>query len=71
VASAAASTQEPSQLAKYLFDLAKVFSGYYQAVPILGDSIEFRQPRLLLCSAVRQTLANGLSLLGIETVDQM
>lgn len=71
VAKTAAASQEPSQLAKYLFDLAKIFSGYYQAVPILGDDAGLRQPRLLLCFAVRQALTNGLSLLGIETVDQM
>ena len=62
---------EPSILAKYLFDLSKAFSSYYQVVPILATAPEIRQARLSLVMAVRQTLINGLTLLGIEAPERM
>jgi arginyl-tRNA synthetase len=62
---------EPSQLAKYLFDLAKSFSSYYQEVPILNSEIAYKKARLSLIQAVRQTLVNGLGILGIEVLDRM
>ncbi|MFA5020446.1 MAG: arginine--tRNA ligase [Patescibacteria group bacterium] len=62
---------EPSRLAQYLFELAKIFSGYYQAVPILGSPAETAAARLALVASVRQVLANGLSLLGIEILERM
>lgn len=62
---------EPSQLAKYLFDLAKSFSSYYQEVPILNSEVEYKKSRLALIQAVRQTLVNGLGILGIEVLDRM
>jgi len=38
---------------------------------VLKAKIEIRQARLALIMAVKQTLANGLELLGIETVEEM
>lgn len=71
IVSVASKAFQPSQLAKYLFDLAKLFSGYYQAVPILKAEEKTRQARLLLVSEIRQVLVNGLELLGIPTLEQM
>ena len=62
---------DPSELAKYLFELAQEFNDYYHSVPVLKAKIEIRQARLALIAAVKQTLANGLRLLGIETVEKM
>jgi len=62
---------EPSRLAQYLFDLAKDFSSYYQSVPILDAPAEVSAARLALVTAVKQVLANGLSLFGIETIERM
>jgi len=67
----AAKELDPSSLAKYLFDLAKDFSSYYQAVPILASSEELKSSRLVLAKSVRQVLINGLGLLGIEAPEKM
>lgn len=62
---------DPSEIAKYLFELAQEFNDYYHSVPVLKAKIDIRQARLALIMAVKQTLANGLGLLGIETVEEM
>ena len=62
---------EPSEIAKYLFELAQEFNDYYHEVPILKAEPETRTARLALISAVSQVLANGLNLLGIETMEEM
>ncbi len=67
----AAETYEPSEIAKYLFELAQEFNDYYHEVPILKAEPETRAARLALISAVSQALANGLKLLGIETMEEM
>ncbi|MFA6525798.1 MAG: arginine--tRNA ligase [Candidatus Buchananbacteria bacterium] len=67
----AAAEFEPSQLAQYLFELAKKFSSYYQEVPILKSKENIRDARLALIVSVRQVLINGLAILGIDTVERM
>jgi len=61
----------PSELTKYLFELAQEFNDYYHSVPVLKAKADIRQARLALIMAVKQTLENGLELLGIETVEKM
>jgi arginyl-tRNA synthetase len=58
-------------LAKYLFELAQEFNDYYHSVPVLKAKVEIKQARLALITAVKQVIANGLALLGIETVEEM
>ncbi|MFH1426985.1 MAG: arginine--tRNA ligase [Patescibacteria group bacterium] len=62
---------DPSEIAKYLFDLAQLFNDYYHSVPVLKAKEEIRDARLVLINAVSQVIENGLELLGIETVDEM
>jgi len=62
---------DPSELTKYLFELAQEFNDYYHSVPVLKTKIYIKLARLSLIVAVRQTLENGLELLGIETVEKM
>ncbi|HLD18135.1 MAG TPA: arginine--tRNA ligase [Patescibacteria group bacterium] len=59
------------RIAQFLFDLAKLFSAFYAEVPVLQAEEKVRQARLALVGAVGQTLRNGLSLLGIKTVEEM
>lgn len=68
---AAGKNCEPSEITKYLFDLAQELNNYYHTVPILKAKAEARQARLRLIMAVKQVLENGLELLGIETVEKM
>ncbi len=64
-------SNEPSVLAKYLFELAKSFSRFYQEVPIITSEEKIKFARLSLISAVKQVLVNGLTLLGIKELEEM
>ena len=62
----------PNQLTSYLFQLATVFSEFYESCPVLkADSAAAHTSRLKLCDLVARTLRLGLSLLGIQVVDKM
>ena len=71
LAQAAARELAPHSIAFYLRELAGEFHGYYNAERILVDDEPLRDARLALCAAVRQTLANGLSLLGVGAPEKM
>jgi len=62
---------DPSELAKYLFELAQVFNDYYHNVPVLKAKAEVKDARLALLSSVSQVIKNGLGLLGIEVIEEM
>ncbi|PWV64886.1 arginine--tRNA ligase [Plasticicumulans acidivorans] len=68
---AAAANHEAHLLAQYLRDLAGDLHTYYNAVPFLVDDAPLRNARLTLLAAVRQTLRNGLDLLGVSAPDTM
>ncbi|MFH1522713.1 MAG: arginine--tRNA ligase [Patescibacteria group bacterium] len=62
---------DPSEIAKYLFELAQLFNDYYHSVPVLKAEKDVRQARLELIRSVSQVLKNGLELLGIKVVESM
>ncbi|MDQ6595506.1 arginine--tRNA ligase [Bacillus salipaludis] len=61
---------DPSQVAKYVVDLAQAFNKYYGEVKILEDNNE-KQARLALVYSVTVVLKEGLRLLGVEAPDEM
>ncbi|MDQ0999819.1 arginyl-tRNA synthetase [Neobacillus niacini] len=61
---------DPSQIAKYIVDLAQAFNKYYGDVKILEDNAE-QQARLALVYSVTIVLKEGLRLLGIEAPEEM
>jgi arginyl-tRNA synthetase len=67
----AARDLEPHAVAFYLRELARDFHSYYNAERILVDDEALRAARLALCAAVRQTLANGLALIGVSAPEKM
>ncbi|MDP3332452.1 MAG: DALR anticodon-binding domain-containing protein, partial [Methylococcaceae bacterium] len=67
----AALNYEPHQLIHYLRDLANEFQTYYNAHQFLVDDEVIRNARLNLICAVKQVLANGLSLLNITAPEAM
>jgi arginyl-tRNA synthetase len=67
----AAKELAPHSVAFYLRELAADFHSYYNAERILVEDEALRAARLALCAAVRQTLANGLSLLGVSAPEKM
>lgn len=67
----AALNYEPHLVANYLKDLASEFHTYYNSNKMLIEDSAQRNARLTLSSAVRQVLANGLSLLGVDAPQRM
>lgn len=77
----AANAREPHILTNYLKDLAAQFHGWYDTSRILpkgltdntatDEELAIMQVRLRLSLAVKQVLANGLTLLGLSTPDAM
>jgi arginyl-tRNA synthetase len=67
-----ADTAEPHQLCAYLFELASLFTTFYEECPVLkADDDQTRQSRLSLCAAVLRVLTAGLGLLGVPLPDRM
>ncbi|MDZ4656153.1 MAG: arginine--tRNA ligase [Bythopirellula sp.] len=67
-----ATDYRPNHLTAYLFDLASKYSSFFENCPVLkAESDESRTSRLLLCDLTARTIAHGLHLLGIQTVERM
>lgn len=65
-------TWSPHKLCGYLYDLAGLYTAFYENCPVLGaPSTEMRDSRLVLCAATAEVLGRGLGLLGIETPERM
>jgi len=71
VVEAAGIALEPHQIAQYLRELAHAFHTWYHGTPVLVDDAGERNAKLALASAARQTLANGLSILGVSAPEKM
>ena len=62
----------PHVMCAYLYDLAGLFSSFYEHCPILSAENEsVRNSRLKLALLTAKTLKLGLDTLGIETVERM
>jgi arginyl-tRNA synthetase len=68
---AAARDLAPHLVAYYLKDLAADLHGLYAACQFLVDDEDLKLARLALIDATRQTLRNGLALLGVSAPDKM
>lgn len=62
---------EPSILSRYLIELAKKYSVFYNEHKILDDNEEIKRARLYLTYAVNTVLKTGAELLGIEMPNRM
>ncbi|HEY5728796.1 MAG TPA: arginine--tRNA ligase [Anaerolineales bacterium] len=68
----AANEYRPLVMAQYAYDLANAFHSFYHAVPVLQSKDEnIRNARLGLVAAAKQTIANALHLLDIQSPDVM
>lgn len=68
---AAADNYRPNIMADYLYDLAQIYSSFYQNVPFLKAKEGVRESRIRLCRSTAVTLKQGLDLLGIETRERI
>jgi arginyl-tRNA synthetase len=71
VVQSSALNYEPHLLAYYLRELAGDFHSYYNNSEFLVEDDTLRNSRLLLISAVKQVLSNGLNLLSVNAPDSM
>jgi arginyl-tRNA synthetase len=62
---------KPLILANYAYELAKVFTSFYQNCQVIKAEPAVQANRLRLTSAAKQTLANALNLLGIPAPEVM
>lgn len=71
----AAELREPHRVARYLEELATAYHRFYDACRVLPrtdeDVTDLHIARLWLCAAARQTLANGLGMLGVHAPERM
>ena len=66
-----ADTAYPHYLAAYLYQIATLFSSFYEACPILKSEGATRNSRLQLAKLTGDTLKQGLELLGIDVLNVM
>ncbi len=69
---AAGEASEPHRICQYLYDLAGAFSTFFDACPVLGaPDAPTRAARLRLCDLTARVLEDGVTALGIPTLDRM
>lgn len=62
----------PSQIAQYLFDLAKEYNRFYAELSIFNESDQKIQSfRIALSAMTAKTIKAGMKLLGINVPDRM
>ncbi|HJY55403.1 MAG TPA: arginine--tRNA ligase [Streptosporangiaceae bacterium] len=65
-------TAEPHRLCAYLFDVASLFTAFYEECPVLkAEPASLRAARLALCALTLTVLSTGLGLLGVPVPDRM
>ena len=62
---------EPSILARYLIDLAKAYSSFYNENKIIVEDKDIQNARVYLTYATSEVLKQGANLLGIQMPDKM
>jgi arginyl-tRNA synthetase len=68
---AVADEYRPNFLCNYLYELAGHFTAFFENCPVLKSAPEIRASRLVLCDLTAKVLKQGLSVLGINTLEQM
>ncbi|MFH1014199.1 MAG: arginine--tRNA ligase [Thermoplasmatota archaeon] len=68
----ASSSFRPHLIAAYIFETASLFNQFYRDCPVLNETHEdIKKARLGLVAASKQVLHNGLSILGIDALEEM
>lgn len=68
----AAKKRAPQRITRYLHDLASTFHRFYNHSHVIDvENIAQSKARLALCEAVRITLQNALSLIGVSAPEKM
>lgn len=67
----AAEKYEPSVVTRHIVDIAQNFNKFYHDEHILVANEEEKQAKLILTYAAKQTIKNGLQLLGMQAPERM
>ena len=67
----AAEKYEPSVVTRHIVDIAQSFNRFYHDEHIITDNIEEQAAKLALAQAAKNTIKNGLGLLGIQCPERM
>lgn len=67
----AARKYEPAIISRHIVDVAQGFNKFYHDCPIIVEDKALQKSRVALVYAVKQTIQNGLSLLGIAAPEKM
>ena len=67
----AADEYEPSILARYLIDVASMYSRFYNECTVIVDDEKLKIARLALCFSCGIVIKKGLEILGISCPDEM
>ncbi len=62
---------EPSIITRYTVNVAQAFNRFYHENPIISDDVNLTKARVMLVDAVRQTIKNGLYLIGLKAPEKM
>ncbi len=69
---AAGENHEPNRMCAYLYGLAGAFSSFFDQCPVLkADTEAQKMSRLRLCGLTARVLGDGLTTIGIPTVERM
>lgn len=75
IVASAAELRQPHRIARYVEELATLYHGFYSDCRVLPMGEEkpgaIHSTRVALCEATRQTIKNGLSLLGVSAPERM
>ena len=63
--------EEPSILSRYLIELAKAYSSFYNENKIMVEDKKLKNARIILSYAASKVLKEGTKLLGMEMPDKM
>ena len=63
-------TLEPVTILSYLFKMTHMLSSSYDVLQVIGSEPETMKARMALYEAARQTLYNGMRLLGLSPVER-
>jgi arginyl-tRNA synthetase len=78
IVESAALAREPHRIAFYLYDLAAAFHAFWNVGNdrpdrriLVVNNVKLTISRLYLADAIRQVIANGLSIMGVQPVQEM
>jgi len=66
-----ARTMAPQRIARYVLDLAGLFHSFYNHHRVLSNNLSLQDARLGLMEAIRITIYNSLTILGVTAPEQM